>query len=148
MGFTGIIREVGTIWRVEQREGVKLWDGSLGRVLTIAIRSTKVLRTGTSSSNGTLSTNGTSSTNGDDMRMTKMGDSIAVNGVCLTVTSIIEQRNVFTVDVAAHTAELTTFKDFEDHSFLDSKGKPHKVNLEAAVRVGVSFTSEDLLLLP
>ncbi len=54
-----------------------------------------------------------------------IGDSIAVNGTCLTVTSL--QQNNFQADVSAETLSRTTLK-------LLQSG--HKVNLEKSLRVG------------
>lgn len=53
---------------------------------------------------------------------TKTGDSIAVNGVCLTVTEI--SGKVFTADVSAETFNVTNFKNLKTGSF---------VNLERAI---------------
>jgi len=55
---------------------------------------------------------------------TKIGDSIAVEGVCLTVTSIRERG--FSVDVMPETMSRTTFGHFKPGS---------KVNLERALRL-------------
>lgn len=54
-----------------------------------------------------------------------LGDSIAVNGACLTVISL--QQNNFQADVSAETLSRTTLK-------LLQAG--HKVNLEKSLRVG------------
>jgi len=54
----------------------------------------------------------------------KIGDSIAVNGACLTAVSL--QKNLFKVDMAPETIELTTFKKA-------SAGT--KVNIERALRL-------------
>ena len=54
-----------------------------------------------------------------------LGDSIAVNGACLTVTSL--QQNNFQADVSAETLSRTTLK-------LLQAG--HKVNLEKSLRIG------------
>lgn len=54
-----------------------------------------------------------------------LGDSIAVNGACLTVTSI--NQKIFQADVSAETLSRTTLK------FLQAG---HKVNLEKSLRVG------------
>lgn len=54
-----------------------------------------------------------------------LGDSIAVNGACLTVTYL--QQNNFQADVSAETLSRTTLK-------LLQAG--HKVNLEKSLRVG------------
>jgi riboflavin synthase len=54
-----------------------------------------------------------------------LGDSMAVNGACLTVTSKNQQN--FQADVSAETLARTTLK------FLQAE---HKVNLEKSLRVG------------
>lgn len=56
---------------------------------------------------------------------TKLGDSIAVNGVCLTVTHI--EKDVFSADVMPKTFELTNLKQLK-------LGAP--VNLERALKLG------------
>ncbi|GGH24825.1 riboflavin synthase [Paenibacillus segetis] len=58
----------------------------------------------------------------------KLGDSISVNGVCLTATSF--QRNKFTVDVMPQTYRNTNLKDLKPGS---------KVNLERAMLAGGRF---------
>jgi riboflavin synthase len=58
-----------------------------------------------------------------DLSDVLIGDSIAVNGVCLTVTTLLE--DLFTVDVSQETLRCT-------HG-LDQPGKP--VNLEKAMRL-------------
>ncbi|MCK5313238.1 MAG: riboflavin synthase, partial [Desulfobacteraceae bacterium] len=55
---------------------------------------------------------------------TKIGDSIAVNGACLTAVSLA--KNLFKVDMAPETIERTTFKKA-------SAGT--KVNIERALRL-------------
>ncbi len=55
----------------------------------------------------------------------KLGDSIAVDGVCLTVTELDSQR--FSVEASAETVGRST---------LASKGLHGKVNLERALRLG------------
>jgi riboflavin synthase len=57
-----------------------------------------------------------------------LGDSIAVNGVCLTVTSFTGNR--FTVDVMPETVKATSLKDLKRGS---------KVNLERAMAAGGRF---------
>ena len=59
---------------------------------------------------------------------TKIGDSIAVNGVCLTVTSI--GNNYFTADVSPTTMKVTSL------SYLKTGSS---VNLERALQVGARF---------
>lgn len=61
----------------------------------------------------------------DDLHI---GDSVAVNGVCLTVTSI--NRNIFTADVMAETMR---------RSSLGTLQKGSKVNLERAMPSGGRF---------
>ncbi|MBA2350624.1 MAG: riboflavin synthase [Burkholderiales bacterium] len=56
-----------------------------------------------------------------DLRDSKVGDSIAVNGVCLTVVAI--EQNVFSVDVSAETISCTSGFRQDD-----------SVNLEKALR--------------
>ncbi|RHW35708.1 riboflavin synthase [Neobacillus notoginsengisoli] len=58
----------------------------------------------------------------------KLGDSISVNGVCLTVTSFTKNR--FTVDVMPETVKATDLRDLK---------KGSKVNLERAMAAGGRF---------
>ena len=58
----------------------------------------------------------------------KLGDSVAVNGVCLTATTI--QKNLFTVDVMPETYRSTNLKELQGGS---------KVNLERAMAAGARF---------
>jgi riboflavin synthase len=88
--FSGIIADVGTITRAENREG--------GVCLVIAA--------------GAL-----------DLSDVKLGDSIAVNGVCLTAVKI--EGKAFTVDVSRETLDCTVG--------LDQQGA--RVNLEKALRL-------------
>ena len=67
----------------------------------------------------------TISTNTLDMSDVKLGDSIATNGVCLTVVDMGE--NYYSADVSAETMKLTGFADYANGS---------KVNLEKAMQVG------------
>ncbi|MEQ8202032.1 MAG: riboflavin synthase [Syntrophomonadaceae bacterium] len=55
----------------------------------------------------------------------KLGDSIAINGVCLTVTSF--DRNHFSADMMAETLAKTNLREL---------GNGQKVNLERAARLG------------
>ena len=63
-------------------------------------------------------------TNALDLSDTNVGDSIAVDGVCLTVTELTESS--FTADVSNETLTCTTFSALK-------QGK--KVNLERSLRV-------------
>lgn len=58
----------------------------------------------------------------------KLGDSVAVNGVCLTATSI--NKGQFTVDVMPETFRSTNLKELQAGS---------KVNLERAMAAGARF---------
>jgi riboflavin synthase len=59
-----------------------------------------------------------------DLSGTRLGDSIAVNGACLTVTSLRSGR--FTADVSPETLSKTTFADAKSGE---------RVNLERAMRL-------------
>ncbi len=88
--FSGIVADVGTIARAEDRDG--------GLRLSVATR-------------------------GLGMDDVQLGDSIAVNGVCLTVVNI--EGNTFAVDVSRETLNCTVG--------LDRPGA--RVNLEKALRL-------------
>jgi riboflavin synthase len=62
--FTGIIEEIGTVVRMEERDDLLLWDGERGRGWVLVVRVTVALE-------GAY-----------------IGCSIAVNGTCLTATEI------------------------------------------------------------
>ncbi len=59
-----------------------------------------------------------------DVSQSKIGDSIAVNGACLTAVSI--EKNAFKVDMAPETVEKTTFKHLTSGS---------RVNIERALKL-------------
>ena len=86
--FSGIIADVGTIIRAEDRSG--------GLRLSVETQALGM----------------------DDVQL---GDSIAVNGVCLTVVAI--DKNVFTVDVSRETLNCTVGLEAQDS----------RVNLEKAL---------------
>ena len=62
---------------------------------------------------------------GIEMADVRLGDSIAVNGACLTVTA--KNQNIFHADVSAETLDKTNLKQMHPGS---------KVNLEKSLRVG------------
>ncbi len=62
--------------------------------------------------------------NGLDLTDSNVGDSIAVNGVCLTATEL--KKNSFTADVSQETLSCTTFSEL-------TKGQ--HVNLEKSLRL-------------
>lgn len=59
-----------------------------------------------------------------DLSEVKIGDSIAVNGACLTAVSL--EKHLFTVDMAPETVERTTFKTLTIGS---------RVNIERALKL-------------
>jgi riboflavin synthase len=62
------------------------------------------------------------------LRETKKGDSIAVNGVCITVTRL--SANTFSFELSPETLEKTTLKHMQ---------KGDRCNLERAIRAGEPF---------
>ena len=58
----------------------------------------------------------------------KLGDSIAVNGVCLTITNL--QKNSFTADISPETFQITSLKNLK---------KDDTVNLERAMKADGRF---------
>lgn len=92
--FTGIISGLGRIERVDPLGG----DSAHGKRLTL----------------------GTPAGYLDDVAL---GDSIAINGACMTVTSLEPARHRFTIDVSAESLRLTAGLD-----------QPGPVNLEKAMR--------------
>ena len=62
------------------------------------------------------------------LELAKIGDSVSINGVCLTITSI--KKNIFTSDVVKETLEKTNLKYIEKDSY---------VNLERAMKVNSRF---------
>ncbi|MBR3147077.1 MAG: riboflavin synthase [Eubacterium sp.] len=86
--FTGIIEEKGTI------ESVRKGGGSY----KLKIACSKVLGL-------------------EDMRPTAVGDSIAVNGICLTVTELTDSS--FTADVMPETVSRTSLKDAHTGAKVD-----------------------------
>ena len=61
----------------------------------------------------------------DDLDDVGLGDSIALNGACMTVTTLDKENGAFTVDISAESLQKTTG--------LDGRGR---VNLEKALRAG------------
>ncbi len=59
-----------------------------------------------------------------DLAETRLGDSIAVNGACLTAVSL--EQNGFSVDMAPETVDRTTFKDLTPGA---------RVNIERALKL-------------
>lgn len=94
MMFTGIIEELGTIEKIQQKN----------EAIVMTIRAIKILK---------------------DVHL---GDSIAVNGVCLTVTSFTS--NQFTVDLMPETVRATSLRMLQ---------KGSKVNLERAMAANGRF---------
>jgi riboflavin synthase len=95
--FTGIVQEIGTLQSVQARTGA---DDGEDRRLEIAF--SRIAR-----------------------ERLQLGDSVCVDGVCLTVTAL--ETASFTVDVSAETLRVTTLVD---------KRAGARLNLEPALRVG------------
>jgi len=106
MGFSGIVACRGRVAKVDRQSMVKLWDGTMGRSHTLTVEADERIVTD----------------------KTYVGESICVEGVCLTVTSMDAQKRTFTVDVAGHTLDITTFGD---EARGVKEGSP--VNLELAL---------------
>jgi riboflavin synthase len=98
--FTGIVQEMGTVTRVDQRAGA---EGARDLRLEISFAAIAGERLG-------------------------LGDSICVDGVCLTVAE--RHANSFVADVSGETLKVTT---------LGGKRAGARVNLEPALRAGDSL---------
>lgn len=85
--FTGIIEEMGVVTKLEERDDLTLWDGSVGKGTVMTVQGDVVL-------NGAY-----------------LGCSIAVSGVCLTATSLSAQQ--FTVGLAPETLRRTYLGDLQ-----------------------------------
>eukprot|EP00756_Hemistasia_phaeocysticola_P007038 Hpha_TRINITY_DN1409_c0_g1::TRINITY_DN1409_c0_g1_i1::g.9545::m.9545/K00793/ribE, RIB5; riboflavin synthase len=99
MPFTGIVEEMGTVRRVEEKAEMVMWDGSKGRGFVLHIEARVALVD------------------------CYIGASIAVNGVCLTVTQFDEAS--FVVNCAPETLKRTNLGDVRAGD---------RVNLERAAR--------------
>lgn len=96
--FSGIVEEMGTIKRLEKVGGMELWDGSIGEGWEMEVEGKVVLE------------------------QAYVGCSIAVNGVCLTVTQFDD--SCFTVGLAPETIRRTN---------LEALNAGDPVNLERAL---------------
>jgi riboflavin synthase len=83
--FTGIVEEMGTVVRLEERDDMTLWDGTRGKGTELTVRGGVVL-------DGAY-----------------LGCSICVSGVCLTATQIDTVQRTFTVGLAPETLRKTYF---------------------------------------
>lgn len=93
--FTGLVEEIGVVSAIEG-------DRETGKTMTITVPKTSAL-----------------------LSDAQLGDSIATNGVCLTITSLTQSTPAFTVGVAPETLRVSN---------LDSLTSGSRVNLERAVR--------------
>ena len=96
--FTGIVEAVGEIKQVMPLNDAKLGEGAAGGI-RLTVESGRM-----------------------DLSDVKIGDSIAVNGVCVTVAALTNGR--FTVDLSRETLRCTYGLD-----------RPGSVNLEKALRL-------------
>lgn len=133
MGFTGIVQAMGRVIKVDRQRGVKLWDGSVGASHTLRIEvapesvQTEACEEDKNRQGGTQD-----NTSNGNQRVAKIltprtyiGESIAVEGVCLTVTAFSLQDRWFECNVAGHTIDITTYG-----SEINVEGQA--VNLECA----------------
>jgi riboflavin synthase len=97
--FTGIIRQTGKIQKIETRNGLK--------ILTVKIYPNK---------------------KESQKRSLKIGDSIAIDGCCLTITSCT--KNLFIVDAMPETLNKTIIPQYK---------KGTVVNLENPLKIGDSL---------
>jgi len=98
--FTGIVQEIGTLQRIEARTGAGAAEDRRIDVSFATIARDRL----------------------------NLGDSICVDGVCLTVTAL--GANSFAADVSGETLRVTT---------LGAKAVGARVNLEPALRAGDSL---------
>ncbi|KAJ3311135.1 Riboflavin synthase alpha chain [Boothiomyces sp. JEL0838] len=101
--FTGIVETMGRVSAVEPLDATE----SGGNGFTITIENAKVVLTDVN-----------------------MGDSIAVNGVCLTVTEFNTERTMFKIGVAPETLRKTNLGEFK---------VGQQVNLERAMSATTRF---------
>jgi riboflavin synthase len=96
--FSGIVEEIGSVARLEKRTDLPLWDGTVGEGWELEVKAEDVLSTA------------------------ELGCSIAVNGVCLTVTAFDDSACSF--GLAPETLRLTNLADLQPGA---------EVNLERAL---------------
>jgi len=101
--FTGIIEEMGEVISLEERTDMELWDGTKGSGTELTVKGDVV------------------------MDGAYLGCSIAVNGVCLTATTLSPDTSTFTVGLAPETLRKTYFSTL-------TPGTP--LNLERASEIG------------
>jgi len=99
--FTGIVEEMGVVLELYVSDDLVLWDGSRGTGTVLKVNCGKVLQ------------------------QCYLGASIAVNGVCLTVTAFDESSATF--GLAPETLRRTNLGDLKCGS---------KVNLERSATIG------------
>eukprot|EP00537_Pseudo-nitzschia_pungens_P008750 CAMPEP_0172364080 /NCGR_PEP_ID=MMETSP1060-20121228/7290_1 /TAXON_ID=37318 /ORGANISM="Pseudo-nitzschia pungens, Strain cf. cingulata" /LENGTH=395 /DNA_ID=CAMNT_0013087001 /DNA_START=218 /DNA_END=1405 /DNA_ORIENTATION=- len=87
--FTGIVEEMGTVVKMEDRNDMTLWDGSIGMGTELTVRGDVV------------------------MDGAYLGCSICVSGVCLTATVLDDAQGTFTVGLAPETLDKTYFRSLQ-----------------------------------
>lgn len=91
--FTGIVEEMGTVVKLEERDDMTLWDGSKGQGTELTVRGNVVL-------DGAY-----------------LGCSICVNGVCLTATEL--KDDTFKVGLAPETLRRTYLGSLKEGDALN-----------------------------
>jgi len=91
--FTGIVEEMGTVIKLEERDDMTLWDGSKGSGTELTVKGNIVL-------DGAY-----------------LGCSICVNGVCLTATELEEE--FFKVGLAPETLRRTYLGELKSGDFVN-----------------------------
>lgn len=81
--FTGIVEEMGSVIKLEERTDMTLWDGSVGSGTELTVKGEVV------------------------MDGAYLGCSICVSGVCLTATELDPDNNIFKVGLAPETLRRT-----------------------------------------
>lgn len=99
--FSGIVEEMGTVNSVMKDEKVEMWDGSIGEGFVLSVKTDVAFED------------------------SYIGCSIAVNGVCLTATTIDPETKHITFGLAPETLRKTN---------LEALAPGATVNLERALR--------------
>ena len=129
--FTGIVEEMGRVVRCEKLSTMELWDGSTGTGWLLAISGEKM------------------------MEGVYIGCSVAVNGVCLTVTRFDSELKICEFNFTLETAKRTNLPDLQAGDYVnleraassDSRNSGHMVqgHVDGTGRV-ISLKKEGAML--